>query len=114
MERHVFETIYCSPAVSSRTARVTSPPGLPRVSGISSRLGRPAAVGRTPPRHAFAGSPQGCAGGRRRGSAPLERAVFAAAVTLSVLLTAAGAGLVLWLVDAVPPAALSAALSCRH
>jgi Zn-dependent protease with chaperone function len=54
------------------------------------------------------------AGGRQRGSAPLERAVLVAAVLLSALLAAAAAGLVLWLADTVPPAALSAALSCRH
>jgi hypothetical protein len=54
------------------------------------------------------------AGGRRRGSASLERAVLAAAVLLSALLGAAVTGLALWLVDSVPPEALSAALSCRH
>lgn len=54
------------------------------------------------------------AGGRRRGSAPLERLVLVAAVALSVLLLVAVAGLGLWLADTVPPAALSAALSCSH
>jgi hypothetical protein len=54
------------------------------------------------------------AGGRRRGSAPLERTVLAAAVLLSALLAGAAVGLALWLVDTVPPAALSAALSCHH
>jgi Peptidase family M48 len=54
------------------------------------------------------------AGGRRRASARFERAVLLVAALLSALLVAAAAGLVLWLADAVPPAALSAALSCRH
>jgi Zn-dependent protease with chaperone function len=54
------------------------------------------------------------AGGRRRGSAPLERTVLVAAVFLSALLAGAAVGLALWLVDTVPPAALSAALSCHH
>ena len=54
------------------------------------------------------------AGGRRRGSAPLERLVLVAAVALPVLLVVAAASLALWLVDTVPPAALSAALSCSH
>jgi hypothetical protein len=54
------------------------------------------------------------AGGRRRGSAPLERTVLVAAVFLSALLAGAAVGLALWLADTVPPAALSAALSCHH
>lgn len=54
------------------------------------------------------------AGGRQRGSAPLERAVLVAAVLLSALLVGAAVGLALWLADAAPPAALSAALSCHH
>jgi hypothetical protein len=53
------------------------------------------------------------AGGRRRGSPRLERAVLLVAVLLSALLAGATVGLVLWLADAVPPAALSAALSCH-
>jgi hypothetical protein len=40
--------------------------------------------------------------------------VLVAAVFLSALLAGAAVGLVLWLVDTVPPPALSAALSCHH
>jgi hypothetical protein len=54
------------------------------------------------------------AGGRRRGSARLERAVLVGAALLSALLAGTAAGLVLWLVETAPPAALSAALSCHH
>jgi hypothetical protein len=54
------------------------------------------------------------AGGRRRGSAPLERTVLVAAVFLPALLAGAAVGLALWLADTMPPAALSAALSCHH
>jgi hypothetical protein len=50
------------------------------------------------------------AGGRRRGSTRLERAVLVGAVLLAALLAAAALGLVLWLVDTAPPAALS----CHH
>jgi Zn-dependent protease with chaperone function len=54
------------------------------------------------------------AGGRRRGSAGVEGMVLLAAVALCALLAAAATGLVLWLIEAAPPAAFSAALSCRH
>jgi hypothetical protein len=40
--------------------------------------------------------------------------VLAAAALLSALLAGAAVGRALWLVDTVPPAALSAALSCHH
>jgi Zn-dependent protease with chaperone function len=54
------------------------------------------------------------AGGTARGSAALERAALAAAILLPALALAAAAALVLWLIHATPPAALAAALSCRH
>ncbi|MGH2847003.1 MAG: M48 family metalloprotease [Thermoleophilaceae bacterium] len=52
------------------------------------------------------------ADGRRRGSAPLEGLVLAAAVLLFAVAAAGAAALVLWLGDSAPRAALAAALSC--
>jgi Zn-dependent protease with chaperone function len=54
------------------------------------------------------------AGGRLRGSAAVERGVLALALLMPVLVTMSIVGFGVWLWDALPPAALSAAFSCPH
>jgi hypothetical protein len=52
------------------------------------------------------------AGGRLRGSAAVERGVLALALLMPVLVIATITGVGLWLWEALPPEALSAAFSC--
>ena len=54
------------------------------------------------------------AGGRPRGSTGQERAALLLGVCLLLLVVGSAVGFALWLADATPPAALSAALSCHR
>jgi hypothetical protein len=51
-------------------------------------------------------------GGRPRGTAAQERAAMVLGVCLSLVVVGSAVGLALWLADATPPSALSAAVTC--